>query len=463
VSGRTDRPTITIVLRPTREGDFLLALRSLLKRALRDYGLHAIKIEITPPGDQPGISPAVERGIMRSSGNYARDIPRRSASLSARSGSADGSDGSPLDALAIYTAWTSRSIRSLPPWGVALANGYPGGSRSRVTRAGGAVRLGTETAEDLAIINTWRAAHKPVLNTFQAILRFRTRETDVVVAQRHKRKRTIFGKLKRYPSMELARMDDVAGCRLIFPDVPSLYAFRAGFHRARFQHKRKNTIDKYDYIKSPKETGYRGIHDIYEYDVRSRAGKSSKGLLLELQYRTRVQHAWAIAVEVIGNITSSQPKFQEGDRRYEEVMAYASEILARAHEQSESCFPGLSNNEILTAFFELDDELGLMKLLRALNAVTNEVKAKRNVILVLSETEELQIHSFTYATDALRALFEMEQKNPGQDIVLVRADSGEEVREAFRNYFSDPREFIDLMEHGCEKLAERRVMHIHAE
>jgi putative GTP pyrophosphokinase len=209
---------------------------------------------------------------------------------------------------------------------------FPGGSKSRVTRAGAAVRAGTETPEDLAIINVWRAAHKPVLNTFQAILRNRTRATDIVVAQRHKRKRTIFGKLQRLPGMELARMDDVAGCRLIFPDIPSLYTFREDLHKARFQHNRKNSIDKYDYIKHPKETGYRGIHDIYEYDVRSATGQDSKGLLLELQYRTRVQHAWAIAVEVIGNITASQPKFQEGDKRYEQVMIYASEILARAHE-----------------------------------------------------------------------------------------------------------------------------------
>jgi putative GTP pyrophosphokinase len=86
-------------------------------------------------------------------------------------------------------------------------------------------------------------------------------------------------------------MDDVAGCRLIFPDIPALYAFREALHKARFQHERKNGIDKYDYIKNPKETGYRGIHDIYEYDVRSDTGQASKGLLLELQYRTRVQHA----------------------------------------------------------------------------------------------------------------------------------------------------------------------------
>lgn len=61
-------------------------------------------------------------------------------------------------------------------------------------------------------------------------------------------------------------MDDVAGCRLIFPSIKSLYAFREEFLNARFNHHRRNDVDKYDYIKQPKDTGYRGVHDVYECD-----------------------------------------------------------------------------------------------------------------------------------------------------------------------------------------------------
>jgi putative GTP pyrophosphokinase len=77
-------------------------------------------------------------------------------------------------------------------------------------------------------------------------------------------------------------------------------------------------LDKYNYVKSPKKTGYRGIHDIYEYNTTSKKGKPYKGLLLELQYRTRCQHAWATAVEVITRVTENQPKFDRGDERYKE-------------------------------------------------------------------------------------------------------------------------------------------------
>jgi len=305
----------------------------------------------------------------------------------------------------------------------------------------------------MAVIDGWRAAHRAVLNTFQAILRIRARGKQVVVAQRHKRKRTIFDKLNRFPKMELARMDDIAGCRLIFPNIEKLNSFRRDFHKARFKHRRKNDADKYNYIKDPKATGYRGIHDVYEYDVNSAHGKSYKGLFIELQYRTEIQHAWATAVEVIGFITYSQPKFQKGDKRYEDIMMYASEILARAFENSKASLPDIEDGVLVKTFLALDAELGLLKLLRGLNAADREVSAKRNVILMFSDNESLEVRSFRDAPDALRALFELERDNPGKDVVLVRADTTEEVRSAFRNYFSDAREFIELIEQSCQILS----------
>ncbi|MCI1730591.1 MAG: RelA/SpoT domain-containing protein [Chiayiivirga sp.] len=330
---------------------------------------------------------------------------------------------------------------------------YPGGSKSRVSRAGSNVRDNTATSEDLEVIEQWRAAHRGVLNTFQAILRTRTRGTNVSVAQRHKRKRTIFDKLQRLPGMQLARMDDVAGCRLIFRSVKELEKFRSDFHKARFNHKLRNEPDKYNYIKNPKTTGYRGIHDVYEYDVNSENGRALTGLYIEIQYRTLIQHAWATAVEVIGFITESQPKFQQGDNRYERAMALASEMLARAHERAAGPFPELSDREVLQQFLVLDNELSLMQTLRGLNQAKSEISDKRNTILIFSETGDLESKSFRDATDALRALFELEKQRPRSDIVLVRADSGEEVRLAFRNYFTDAREFVRLMDSACAKLS----------
>lgn len=51
---------------------------------------------------------------------------------------------------------------------------FPGGSKTRVTIAGKNIRAGFPTLDDLRVVEEWRAAHRAVLNTFQAILRNRT-------------------------------------------------------------------------------------------------------------------------------------------------------------------------------------------------------------------------------------------------------------------------------------------------
>lgn len=333
---------------------------------------------------------------------------------------------------------------------------FPGGSKSRVNRAGENVRASLATDEDLQVIEEWRAAHRAVLNTFQAILHNRARNADITVAQRHKRKKTVFDKLMRLPKMNLSRMDDVAGCRLIFKDIQELFEFREKFHKARFRHKRRNDSDKYNYIHSPKWTGYRGIHDVYEYDVNSEVGKRLTGLYVEIQYRTLVQHAWATANEVIGFITESQPKFQRGDERITYAMALASEILARAHESMTGCFPEMNDRILVEKFLTAEKEIGLLEMLRKLNATAEARTKDKNTILIFKDGEPLQLRTFHYEPDALRELFQLENEHPEWDIVLVRAESSADIRLAFKNYFSDARDFIKLIEIGCARLTKTK-------
>ena len=130
-----------------------------------------------------------------------------------------------------------------------------------------------------------------------------------------------------------------------------------------------------------------------------------------------------------------------------------SEIIARAHEGLTSFIAEETDAFVLQRFAEMDRELGLLALLRGLNAVDSVVSANRNVILIFGEM--LEVRSFANANDAIQELFVLEKDNPGKDIVLVRADTSDDVRNAFRNYFSDAREFIDLIEAGRRFLSSR--------
>lgn len=327
---------------------------------------------------------------------------------------------------------------------------YPGGSKNRVNRAGENLKRRTSTDEDEIVFDEWRSAHRFVLNTFQAMLRTKVKGTDISFAQRHKRKKTIIDKLSRIEGMQLSRMDDIAGCRLIFPTIQQLIEFRSSFHNSSFNHTLRNDPDKYNYIMNPKKTGYRGIHDIYIYNVRSKRNEELAGLQIELQYRTYLQHYWATANEIIGFITESQPKFERGDIRYQRAMALSSEILARAHENSFGPFPNMSNKEVLSDFKQLNKELGLMNMLNKVNEQNIEIGKKKNTILIYNDNEELMIKTYRDSGDAIKALFRLEKEYPTYDIVLVKADQEEDIKMAFKNYFNDAKEFITLLNEGMK-------------
>ena len=323
---------------------------------------------------------------------------------------------------------------------------FPGGSKSRVNAAGEAVRRGEHSAEDLQVIEDWRAAHTAVINTFQALLRNRAKAVGAEEVQRLKRQSTIFDKLHRQAEMDLARMDDVAGCRIIFKDLPTLRAFRESLHSARFAHKLRNDSDKYDYIKKPKTDGYRGIHDIYAYEVNSDEGRHLKGLNIELQYRTLTQHTWSTTVEILSHVTGHEPKYHRGDPRYVEAMALASEMFARSFENTTGPRPGLPNTEVASRFLHLDNELGLLLRLKALQvADRSKGTGTRHFILMRGGYWNSYLSVSNYATDeaAKNELFRLERTYPDADIVYVTGETSDAIRLAYKNYFDDAVEFLE--------------------
>ena len=324
-------------------------------------------------------------------------------------------------------------------------------SRKQVSKAGARIATKRGTLEDSLVLENWRASHAWVINTFQVNLRRRSRGTDIVVGTRLKRRPTIINKLQRFPQMQLGRMHDIAGCRVIFPDVPSLVAFRQNVHRGRFAHTRRSIEEeRWNYIEHPKVDGYRGIHDVYEYESRSIAGSAWKGLLIEIQYRTLLQHSWATAVEVAGLLTHNNPKFGQGAREFIEFFAVSSEILARRFEGMTSCFPDDFDDDLIKRFYKLEEDTRILQLFRRVNSKVVNIDFKMNNVLVfpfVKENEEnatdLEIIPLSSVIIAIDTYNRLEKAYEGQaDVVLVRADTFENMRITFRNYFADTTEFV---------------------
>lgn len=125
-----------------------------------------------------------------------------------------------------------------------------------------------------------------------------------VVGQRLKRQPRIISKLVRFPRMELSRMQDVAGCRAVLPDLVTVKSVQY-----RVEHQKSEVVSIDDYNDDPKPSGYRAVHLVVRRD----------GTLIEVQLRTGWQQEWATLVEDLDGTYGLRLK---DDRGPDEVMSY---------------------------------------------------------------------------------------------------------------------------------------------
>lgn len=120
---------------------------------------------------------------------------------------------------------------------------------------------------------------------------------------------SITGKIERFPSMQLYKMQDLGGCRVIVDTVDQVYKAVEKYKNSRIRHILKR---EYDYIKNPKDSGYRSYHMVYQFHSDKKE-TYNKNMLIEIQFRTKLQHIWATAVEMMGIYTKSNLKSSQGN------------------------------------------------------------------------------------------------------------------------------------------------------
>jgi len=342
----------------------------------------------------------------------------------------------------------------------------PPKSKREVNRAGKAIAEGIGLEQDLDLVDQWRAAHGYVINTFQIFFKRRIQKINqnIEFAQRLKRRSTVIDKItRRHPDgrplmSDVTSMQDFAGCRLIFDKLEDLSEFRDYVHSSKSMehviHKLRHDRSKYDYINHPKASGYRGIHDVYAHHPRAhrRGSKESEpwqGLLVEVQYRTRVQHAWATALEISDIVDGQKTKFDLDGTDRVRFFALASEILARFHEGLSNAMIDIETEDLCIEFHELEKKLNILQRLHALKASGGFDKIRRHNVLNVYKANDgnlnLEILTFSSPGDAIEKASELEDSSESLNAVYVRADNPSQVRSAYRNYFNDPVDFVRLV------------------
>lgn len=330
----------------------------------------------------------------------------------------------------------------------------PNFTRGQINRAGAVLidpdATPQEKATALASINHWRACHAYPINTFQATLRGRVNRvsTNALVATRLKRLPSILKKLEINRGMQLARMQDVGGLRAVVESVAHVRKLHQIYCDGSLAH---DLVDTNDYIATPKESGYRSLHLIYKY--KNSGATLYEGLSLELQLRTKLQHAWATAVETIGSFLNQALKSSEGSAEWLDYF----KIVSSAFALMEKCpvaerHAKMAPKEIFQLATDIGKRLGVKQKLDAFAVAANAISssnASGNYHLIVLDAIERTVSLSSFGKrrldEANAAYAEAERKaseHPEMQTVLVTTSSVEALRRAFPNYFLDTKQFL---------------------
>jgi putative GTP pyrophosphokinase len=329
-------------------------------------------------------------------------------------------------------------------------------SKNQVRSAGKRIAKASDisgaASADIEIVDEWRKAHLTPLSSIAMWLRKPSIDaTGLPPAQRLKRRSTVFDKLIQGRATDASTMHDLGGCRLIFPDVQALQDFRAYLEtKTRAAHKLQHHRDKYDYIAAPKQTGYRGVHYIYGYEPSSASNAELKGLKIEVQLRTNTQHAWATSVEIADLVLGARTKFEDGTGPYGQFFRIASELLARRHEAMTSCLPELSDRDLRAAFNDEERKHSLLDRLDRLREQGDLSKIREHTVLAFQTDGTLEIFGYTKASRAVDKERELIDNPNCSHVVYVRASTPGAIKNSYRNYLTNPTDFVKLMREALE-------------
>src|SRR3990172_13434769 len=338
-------------------------------------------------------------------------------------------------------------------------------SRRKVNEAGvRLVRGGRDNEADLdaaiAVVGNFRAAHAFPLNTLQIRLRFHAHCMDKksFVAQRLKRLSSILFKLQRFESMELWDIQDIGGCRAVVSNVKKVDAMVDAFKSSRIRHR---LAHEDDYIRQPKDDGYRSRHLVYRYI--SDRNEVYNGFKIEIQIRTPLQHAWATTVETVDAFTQQALKASRGRRDWARFFQLMGTWMALREDSPP--VPGTPTDilqlcrDLRSCANELQVEASLRGFATALSIVgAQRARHADYVLLSLDNVRELlniagyNRKELAQASEAYAMKEKEIRDNKGTDAVLVSVDSVRNLRRAYPNYFADTRRFASELKKAASQV-----------
>jgi ppGpp synthetase/RelA/SpoT-type nucleotidyltranferase len=326
-------------------------------------------------------------------------------------------------------------------------------SLNEVKRAGKILREAYDplkTPQAIEVFENWRNCHTVPLNIFYDTLQNYALNFSPLtsVVHRPKRREAVIKKLKRDPRAQLSTMQDIAGCRAIVKNIEDIDPFVEACNDMFSQH---GTPKVYPYIDKPDEdTGYRGIHLVYKFRSDN---ESFNGRSVEIQIRTREQHAWATAVETVDIIHRDSLKSGHGDPQWQRFFSLMSSAIA--YRESSPLVPNTPSDprELENELRHYQELLQVAERLQLYGAIASVTKlptvntADTWVFLIELDVDSKQTTVKRYGEwEVGQAYLDVaEAERAGKNVVLAGALDFHELKEAYPNWFIDTHNFLMIL------------------
>ncbi len=356
---------------------------------------------------------------------------------------------------------------------------FPEYSRTQVRKAGDILRESNDPfleVESINILNNWKAAHElPLDQIMEGVIEYTEQfDFEKTISQRRKRTESILLKLKLQPKLDLARMQDLVGFRIVFrheDHKKNREAIDKLFTELTYIEKGLKIKRKKNYIAEPRKSGYRSVHIIFQLD--SPEYEDHKTMQVELQIRTRMQHIWATAVETVGMFDKSNLKQGLGDKQWLRFFRIMSDIMAM--DEGTMAFDEERMSKLCEELRKISKENNVVQQLNVIQAQHTALrkafhdseKASRvdsaqftpDYFLVKLDlipffenkdhepTIEVQTFSNDEHVKATEKYGEWEEdthSHPLCFVLLAKSKNLEAFQQGFPNYFADIREFMKL-------------------
>lgn len=322
----------------------------------------------------------------------------------------------------------------------------------------------------LDVLSYWRLSHEEALSKALSKIEpiAKKRDPHIYTAKRLKRSESIRAKLKRFSGMKLKNMQDIGGCRIVVSNEKKLRQIVRDLGKLKeFKSKSNRKLRRDDYIKRPQSDGYRSYHMVGLFK-----NEKEEDRRIEVQIRTRIQHYWATALEIVDLFTGQELKIGSGRKDWKAFFINVSkqfslmENIFQFEEKSYSDKHHAYTQQLNQSRSDFDSFEKTKQLARKLNALDKfgafassikvfdelDLATDKDYVLIRIDTKKRYIEPKFFDLDsadlAEAEYIKTEKESAGKShifVALVSTNAIGGVKTAYPNFFADSTKFVEYL------------------